>query len=132
LSDADLSRADLSRADLSQCTGLLSAAEWMNKFEKDNNGVIVYKRIGKTQYPTPDTWEIKTGAVIEEVCNPCRTTECGCGVNFGMREWCEKHYTSATLWKCRISWIDLASVIVPYNTDGKARCERLKLLEIVE
>jgi hypothetical protein len=35
-------------------------------------------------------------------------------------------------WKVLIRWEWLAGVIVPYNTDGKIRCERCELLEIVE
>jgi len=29
-------------------------------------------------------------------------------------------------------WEDLADVVVPYNTDGKARCARLQLIEPLE
>lgn len=35
------------------------------------------------------------------------------------------------IYRCRIRWIDLAGVVVPYNTDGKARCARLEILEQV-
>lgn len=36
------------------------------------------------------------------------------------------------VWKVLIRWEWLAGVCVPYNTDGKIRCERVKLVEIVE
>jgi uncharacterized protein YjbI with pentapeptide repeats len=130
LSRADLSGADLSGADLSGVKGLLDSAEWLRaNFESDAKGVIVYKRIGKTDYNPPLTWTIEAGAVLTEVCHPDRASDCACGVNFGTLAWCRDHYLRATLWRCRIEWGDLAGVVVPYMTDGKARCARLHLLE---
>jgi len=130
LSGADLSRANLSGADLSGAKGLLDAGGWLREhFESDDTGVVVYKAIGETTYAMPDYWTIEAGAVLEEVVNPCRTSDCACGVNFATREWIEQQYSDATIWKCHIEWIDLAGVVVPYNTDGKARCARLTLLE---
>ena len=41
-------------------------------------------------------------------------------------------YTDADLWECEVEWLDLAGVVVPYNTDGKARCERLRLVRLIE
>ena len=133
LSWADLSWADLRWADLSETVGLLDAAAWLRaNFETDAEGVVVYKRIGSTGYPTPASWLIEPGAYLTEVVNPSRTVLGACGVNFGTRAWCDKCYIDAALWRCRIEWLDLAGVVVPYHTDGKARCARLRLLEIVE
>ena len=130
LSGADLRWANLSGADLSGAKGLLVAADWLREhFEMDDLGVLVYKRVGQTQYSQPESWVIEPGSVIEEVVNPCRVNDCACGVNFGTRAWCDENYTTADLWLCRIRWIDLADVVVPYNTDGKARCGRLELLK---
>jgi hypothetical protein len=129
LSGADLIGADLSGADLSGVKGLLSAADWLKEnFTYTKKGVIVYKKIGNTDYAAPAHWTIAESSTIMETCNPCRTNTCTCGVNFGTREWCNKTYRAADLWECLIEWHDLAGVIVPYNTDGKARCERLTLL----
>ena len=69
--------------------------------------------------------------MLEEVPNPDRATECGCGVSVGTREWVDNHYKESPVWRCRIRWIDLADVVVPFNTDGKARCRKLELIEIV-
>ena len=133
LSEANLREADLSGADLSETVGLLDAAAWLRaNFETDAEGVVVYKRIGSTGYPTPASWLIEPGAYLTEVVNPSRTVLGACGVNFGTRAWCDKCYIDAALWRCRIEWLDLAGVVVPYHTDGKARCARLRLLEIVE
>ena len=133
LTRADLRDADLTGADLSDSKGLLPAREFMGKFKHDKLGVIVYKLIGDTYYKSPDYWNIIPGSFLEEVVNPLPTLDCACGVNFATLEWCEKNenYSKSKLWKCRIRWIDLADVVVPYNTDGKARCGRLELLEIV-
>ena len=100
--------------------------------DTDEFGVIVFKRIGETEYAAPDNWKIEPGAVLEEVVNPDRCSECACGVNFGTHKWCDSNYTGADLWRCRIAWLDLASAVIPYHTDGKARCGRLTLLEKVE
>jgi hypothetical protein len=132
LRSAILSRADLRDANLSGATGLLSAIEWLAQCKTCDRGWLVYKRIGKTEYLCPSHWVIEPDRILTEVCNPDRCTECGSGVNFGTRGWCDNHYQSATLWRCLIRWQDGPGVVVPYNTDGKARCERLQLLEIVE
>jgi hypothetical protein len=129
LSDANLRRADLRRANLSDARGLLSAADWLKEnFACTENGVVVYKRLGVTEYNTPQNWVIAENSVIMEVCNPCRTYDCACGINFGTRQWVDCHYQGADIWECLIEWHDLAGVIVPYHTNGKARCERLTLL----
>ena len=141
LSEADLRRAylswaNLSGANLSGAKGFLDPTAWLQEqFESDAKGLIVYKAIGETYYAAPDHWTIEPGAVLEEVCNPTRTNDCACGVNFATLEWIkQREYASCdvTVWRCRIEWMDLAGVVVPYNTDGKARCARLQLLERVE
>ena len=134
LSCANLRYANLSGADLSGAKGILDAAEWMKEnFVSTSEGVIVYKAFGDTIYAAPERWEVAEGKYITEVCNPNRTDDCGCGVNFGTLEWIHSNIDNPTpIWKCLIEWIDLVSVVVPYNTDGKARCERLKLIERIE
>ena len=132
LSGADLSGADLSGADLSGCLNAPSALIFLSQFEKDDKGLIVYKAVGNTTYSQPAHWVIEPGAFLTEVVNPDRGTHCGSGVNFGTRKFCQDNYAKSTLWRCRINWLDLAGVIVPFNTDGKARCERLELLEVVK
>lgn len=133
LSMANLSLANLSGANISQTLGLTNSANWISEsFSTDAFGVLVYKRIGKTQFSIPSNWVIAPGAVLSEIVNPNRTTLCGCGVNFGTLDWCQDNYKTAAIWICRIAWIDLADVVVPYNTDGKARCARLQLLEEIK
>jgi hypothetical protein len=132
LGGADLGGANLGGANLSRATGLIDPCEWLEQnFEASADGIVVYKRIGPTEYPAPDTWSIKPGSVLTEVVNPLPTMSCACGVNFGTRGWCEGHYRGAALWRCVIRWGWLPGVVVPYNTDGKARCSRLELVERV-
>lgn len=40
--------------------------------------------------------------------------------------------TKGDIWKVLIRWEWLCGVCVPYNSDGKIRCERVELVEIVE
>jgi uncharacterized protein YjbI with pentapeptide repeats len=131
LRDADLRSANLSSANLSGAKGLLAAADWLARFDRDAEGVIVFKAIGATDHAPPATWLIEPGAVLSETCAPTRTQLCGCGVNFGTLAFVLNAYTGSPVWRCRIAWFDLADVCVPYNTDGKARCARLTLLDVV-
>jgi len=148
LSGADLSRADLRGANLSEtilnganligtnlsgAQGPVNTRDWLAEhFERADEGIVVYKAIGITDYPVPDYWQIEPGAYLVETVNPLPTVACGCGVNFGTREWVAQNYPNATIWRCLIEWMDLATVVVPYNTNGRARCGRLKLLKALE
>ena len=129
---ADLRGANLSGADLSGAVGLLSPTNYLEAhFERTNDGYIVYKTFGIT-YASPAEWKIEAGSVIEEVVNFDRCTECGCGINVAPLEWVRREYKDAEIWKCLIRWEWLCGVCVPYMTDGKIRCEKLELLEVVE
>jgi uncharacterized protein YjbI with pentapeptide repeats len=134
LTRANLRGADLREANLSGAKNLLNPSVWLEKnFDFAAGGVLVYKRIGKTYHSPPEHWKIEEGAELTEVVNQLPTVECGCGVNFGTRKWCGDNFTDADLWQCLIPWKDLATLVVPYNTDGKARCGRLVLVKkIVE
>jgi uncharacterized protein YjbI with pentapeptide repeats len=132
LSGAALSDATLSRADLSGTVGVKSQSEWIaENFEATGDGYVVYKAFGATDYSPPTHWEIAPGMSLAEVCNPDRATACGSGVNFATLEWCVAKYPHAAIWRCLINWRDLPGVVVPFDADGKARCERLTLLEPV-
>jgi len=131
LRSADLSSADLRHADLSSVNGLLSQTQYViDTFQTTGDGVIVYKQFGLHNAP-PIAWNIEPGAVIMEVCNPCRVINCASGINVAKREWAGFD-ENKPLWRCLIRWPWLAGVIVPYNTDGKIRCEKLELIGTVE
>jgi len=130
LRGANLSGADLSGADLSGAVNLFSASDFFTKnFRKVEKGYIVFKAIGNTHYSAPQKWDIKEGSVIEEIVNSCNTTECGCGVNFATLDYIKKNHACAiTFWECLLKFEDMPGLVVPYNSDGKCRCERLTLL----
>ena len=132
LSGADLSGADLSGADLSGAKGLLSAIDFLKEhFEMTNEGFIAYKTFG-SEYNPPEKWVIQPGSVITENVNFDTTNTCGCGINVAPLKWVQNTYGGDDIWKVLIRFEWLAGVCVPYNSDGKIRCERVQLLEIVE
>ena len=151
LSEADLSRADLSRADLreadlteanlrgadlrgaelSSVRGLLLQTDFIKaNFERTTEGIIVYKSF-REHYPIPDYWKIEEGQIIEENCNFIRTNSYGCGINVYTKEYAEKNLEKE-VWKLLIKWEWLCGICVPYNTEGKIRCEKAMLLERVK
>ena len=131
LSRADLSGAKLSGANLSGAKGLTSAADFLKThFEQTEAGFIAYKTFNSRRR-APSTWSIEKGSIIEENVNCDRCTDCGCGINVAPIEWVKRRYSGA-VWKVLIRWEWLAGVCVPYMSDGKIRCERVELLEIVK
>ena len=132
LTSADLTGATLRNANLTGAKGLLSAIDFLDAtFEKCPAGYIVYKCFGK-YYAPPANWKIVAGEVLTEVVNTSRTDDCGCGVNVAPLKMVKKAYLNGDIWKCLIPWKWLAGVVVPYNTTGKIRCERIKLIEVVK
>ena len=133
LSNADLRYADLSNADLSNVDGLLDAIDYLSEhFEKTTEGFIAYKTFG-SEYEPPKKWTIEPGSVIQEIVNFDRCIECGCGINVAPIDWVRSNYGhKGDIWKVLIRYEWLVGVCVPYHTDGKIRCERVQLLEIVE
>ncbi len=132
LISADLSSANLSEANLSGAKNFPNAQGFLQQFESDEKGVIVFKAIGQTDYPSPTTWKIAPGEFLTENVGPCPVNDCSCGINFGTLEYVKSNYIESAIWKCRINWLDLAGVVVPYHTTGKARCNRLELLQKIQ
>jgi len=132
LRSANLSSADLRSANLSSVKGLLNPQSWLKEnFKFNKKGLVVFKGFGNTPYPIKSNWLIKKGSVIEEECNSCRVDDCGCGVNVATKKWIENQCPNAVIWECLIEWKDLVGAVVPYNTDGKFRCNRLRLIKKV-
>ena len=132
LSGANLSGANLRYADLSNAKGLLDAISFLEaNFERTDQGYIVYKTFGQHYDPNP-SWKIEPQSVIEEVVNPDRGSGCASGINVAPLHWVKDHSPNhSEIWKCLIEWPWLAGVVVPFATDGKIRCSRLRLLETV-
>jgi uncharacterized protein YjbI with pentapeptide repeats len=132
LHETDLRYARLDGADLSGAKGLVTPADYIERnFETGNNGVLCYK-VFECFYDAPDYWKIEEDSVIEENASPIRTRDCACGINVTTRKWMERNNYTNKAWRCRIAWPDLAGVVVPYNTGGKIRAERVRLLEKVD
>lgn len=134
LTGANLTDANLTKADLSGAKGLKTAKDYLSQFKRTKNGIYVYKTFGAYKLP-PSHWKIEPNSFIEEVVNPDRCTDCGSGVNFATLEWIrsnERRTRDLPVWKCLIYWEDVADVVVPYMTDGKARCARLQLIKVVK
>ena len=131
LSGANLSGADLREANLSRAMGLLPTVNFLEAhFERTDAGYIAYKTFNVT-YTAPAAWEIKGSTVISENVNFDRCSECGCGINVAPLEWVKRRYGNAPIWKVLIRWEWLCGVCAPYMSDGKIRCERVELLEVV-
>ena len=134
LSKADLRCADLSGANLSGAKELLSAVNFIDAhFERVADGYIAYKTFN-SKYAAPESWTIAEGSVITENVNFNRCDECGCGINVAPLDWVKSYYgwRGGAIWKVLIRWEWLCGVCVPYNSDGKIRCERVELLEVVD
>ena len=132
LTRADLIGANLISVNLSNAVGLISPFEWMeSNFEKTCTGYIVYKAFGNTPYNSMVWGNPKKGKTISEVVNPCRTDNCGCGVNFATEEWVISNYFGykTQIWQMLLRWKWLSTLVVPYNTDGKARCGILECVK---
>ena len=132
LRDANLRDVNLRCANLSGAKNVLSQIDFIkNNFETTKDGVIVYKTFNNN-YRSPEKWVIERGSVITENANFNRTNTCGCGINVAPLEWVEKKCDkNANIWKCLIRWEWLCGVCVPYNTNGKIRCEKVELIEVV-
>ena len=131
LSHANLSDANLSNADLSHANGLLSSVNFMEAhFERTSDGYIVYKCFDG-MYTAPENWKLEPGSIISETVNSNRTNDCGCGINVAPLYWVKENFNEQ-IWKLLIKWEWLPGVIVPYNTDGKIRCERAMILGRVD
>lgn len=130
---AQLNNTNLKNADLSGVTGLLSAFDWLcENFERTSEGFIVYK-IFHLVYPPPQRWNIKPGGVITETVATDRSQMHGCGVNFGTKKWVtdRNRGLSKKIWECLLPFESLIDCVVPYGTEGRARCGKLVLLRVL-
>lgn len=131
LSNVNLPGANLSGANLSGAKNLLSAIDFVNShFVRATDGYIVYMTFDGA-YSTPDHLDIKPGSIVAEIVNPDRCTLFGSGIHVAPLEWVKQN-CDGDIWKCLIRREWLPGVVVPYNTDGRIRCERLELIEIMK
>ena len=138
LSEVRLEGADLSGTNMSGVKNLVSPIDFLSEnFEHTEKGYVVYKVFDNEPgtvndwYGRPDNWVIEPDSIIEEVVNPERQNISGSGINVAPLQWVKDNY-KGEIWKCLIEWPWLAGVVVPYESTGKIRCERVRLLEIVK
>jgi hypothetical protein len=130
LAGANLEDAILRGADLAGVSGLLDPIAWLERHcERDADGLVVYK-LFNTHSPAQPSWTVEPGAILSETVNPDPATSYGSGINVATRAWHEL-LGIRTVWRCRIRWLWLAGVVVPYATNGVFRTGRLELLEQV-
>lgn len=128
--NAQLSGAYFENTSMIDVKGLPTQEEMLDKlFKKTKEGYIVYKTFG-AYYDVPDYWDIDEGSIIKEDVDLDRRRACSCGINVATNEWIlvDPICGCKPIWKCLLSFDDLDSVCVPYGTEGKIRCGRLKLL----
>ena len=113
----------------------MSAIAFMDAhFERTKDGFIAYKTFGSSYHPNDD-WKIEPGSVLSEVVNPDRACSCGCGINVAPLSWVKDNATYGgrlSIWKVLIRWEWLMGVVVPFDSDGKVRCEKVELIEVVK
>ena len=127
LSGADLRDADLIGANLSDAIGLNLSFEFFETVESTPDGYVLYKTFGE-HYSPNKSWNIEAGGVLTDNANACRADLCGCGINVATPKWIISETSGNEIWACLIRWAWLPGVTVPYNTDGKIRCERVELI----
>jgi len=132
LRGSDLRDSNLSYSDLSGVKGLLDPIDWMyQNLEKIDEGYLAYKSFGSNFEP-PAHWKIAEESELTEIINPLPTLDCACGINVATLKWVKDNNKPNTpIWQVLIKWEWLPGVVVPYNTDGKFRCSRVKLLRRV-
>jgi len=126
--------------DMSQAKGLISQSEWIkNNLEATSNGYICYKSFNE-YYSPPNSWHpIELGKYVEENVNTSRTSLCSYGVNIGTLDFAARSIQCIPVesdynpvYECLIEFADLADVVVPFNTDGKFRAGRVKILRKID
>ena len=136
LQDADLKGAYLADARLTQDQVAYLRCQVLSKFEKNSKGnYIAYKTFGWHQKgKLPEGWILKQRRIIEEpnIERSDRVT-CGPGINVATLDWVHEfrrsmHTLSADIWKVEL----LCDPVVPLASDGKIRCEKVKLTRIVK
>lgn len=113
-------------SDLSGAKGFSDPSDFIAKLEHTPDGVIVYKTFNQF-YDSPSYWEIAPGKILKEECDTNRTVLCSYGINVGTLDWVNKN-TSGPIWRCLIRWEWLPGVVVPFNTNGLFRCNRLEII----
>lgn len=117
-----------------------NAAYLISNFERAEGGWTAYK-IFNSVYTSPRHWKIEVGSTLTE--SDLETdveNGCAAGINIARSVgWIENFISTsscdndgnmvADVWKVFIP--DTAIIVIPNYTDGKIRCNEIRLLEIV-
>lgn len=148
--DADLRGADLCHANLRYAnlkTAKLSDAKFYganlhgailpSKIEllagfglvpDDEGFVIGYKTFGR-HFDSPHEWVIEEGSTIYDGSLDYDIREdCAPGINFAHLEWHTRN-NKYPIWKLKVHIDD---IVAPLSTDGKFRCSKAELIEVVK
>lgn len=136
LTDVRLELTILAKVDLNDTKGLINPIEYLNNnFEKTTEGYIVYKIFDEYK----NKWEIKPNSIIETEVNYNRCDKYGCGINITTKKEAKKLQKNIKkemnkkyeIWKLLIKWEWLPTIVIPYNTDGRIRCGKAMLIEVI-
>lgn len=121
LSGTDLRYTDMTGANIDGAHGIASAIDYMrDTFESTIEGYVGYLAGGNAN----------PGDVISQNVNPNRSDPYGSGISVVPLDFARKE--KGNFYKVLIRWEWLPGVVVPYNTDGPIRCERVEILEAAE
>lgn len=125
-----------------QATIIGNANQLIEKFERVEGGWIAFK-IFNSLHRAPSAWKIEAGSVIYDD-HLHRDTEVACsyGINVASNiDWIYRYVdidcgacdelqnTHTNIWKVLIP--DSATIIIPDDSDGKIRVDKIQLLETV-
>jgi hypothetical protein len=132
LKDAFLRGAWLTGTDFSNADGLLTTVDLLNEHFEWSVGKhsLEVWRTEVSQFS--DYWgQLRPGKELRQRVNSDRCSLDGCGVSFATKQMMALKF-KPPYWRCEIAFNWLPDVVIPFNTDGRGRCSRLRLMERVE
>src|SRR3990167_6345616 len=131
LRSANLSYADLSSADLSYAKGLQPKYQNALNLLKFQKGKLIAYKYVKDDFSSPINGKLiyKVGKIITLKLSECSkddTISCDRGINVADLEWCVREGNNGNFVEVEFDVKDIVSI--PYNTDGKFRIRKCKVL----
>lgn len=101
--------------------------EW---FHHIDDGWIVFKSFDPNHkpFPSPETWDVREGGVIEELNDFSRSKECSYGISVGNIPFMQHEYPFHLINACFIPDTRSCGVVVPMDADNKIRTDYLEIL----
>lgn len=117
------------------CKSLETSYDFMKKnFHYLDDGWIVFKCFENADkiYPNPESWKIKQGSVITEVCDQDRGNTCSYGISVGNFQFMDRYYPRSKFNACFIPASHGCGIVVPQHSNGKIRTDYLEILNEVK